>query len=93
VGEDQAMRTDLRQRRVVLDTGELGPAVRRRGRKIRAVRDMAVAVVIGAGAIVAGGWSVLTAASATVPADQPAPLWYPTSPPAAATAPASTAPR
>jgi hypothetical protein len=81
-GEDQRMRSsvDTRQRCVVLDTGELGPVVRQRGRRVRAVRDIAVAVVIGAGAIAAGGWSVATAAHGSVPADQPAPVWYATSP-------------
>jgi len=81
-GDDHAMRTDTRHRPVVLDTGELGPAVRHRGRRIRAVRNIAVALVIGVGAIAAGGWSVMTAANGTTPADRPAPLWNPAASPA-----------
>nr|WP_296070625.1 hypothetical protein [uncultured Actinoplanes sp.] len=76
------MRTDTRQRPVLLDTGELGPAVRQHGRTIRAVRNIAVALVIGVGAIAAGGWSVMTAAHGTTPAERPAPLWNPASSPA-----------
>jgi hypothetical protein len=72
---------DVRQRPVVLDTGELSLVVRRRGRLARAVLGAAVAAVLSAGAITAGGWSIVTAARGNAADEQPAPLWYPTPPP------------
>ena len=96
-GDHQLMQStaDARQRPVVLDTGELRPAVERRGRVARAVLDVVVAVLLGAGAIAAGGWSIMTAVRGDPGAGQPAPLWYPTpeqvqgagSPPAPAPSP------
>jgi uncharacterized membrane protein YgcG len=82
-GEALLMETtaDARQRPVVLDTGALSPAVRRRGRLARVVLGAAVAALLSAGAIAAGSWSIVTAARGDAAAEQPAPLWYPTPPP------------
>jgi hypothetical protein len=82
-GEARLMETaaDVRQRPVVLDTGELSLVVRRRGRLARAVPGAAVAALLSAGAIAAGSWSIVTAARGDAAAEQPAPLWYPTPPP------------
>jgi hypothetical protein len=41
----------------------------------RTVFDVVVVVVLGVGAVVAGGWSVLTAARGSAAAEQPQ-LWY-----------------
>ena len=69
---------DVRNRPVVLDTGALTPATHVRGRAARAVLGVAIATVLAAGAIGAGSWSIITAARGNPPANQPAPLWYPT---------------
>lgn len=72
---------DARQRPVVLDTGKLRPRGSRH--PARVILDVAVAVVLGAGAIAAGGWSIMTAAQPSISTEQPLPLWHPASPPAA----------
>jgi hypothetical protein len=68
-------------RPVVLDTGALHCATGRHGQTARAVLGAAIATVLAAGAIAAGGWSLMTAAHGGTPANQPSPLWYPTPPP------------
>jgi hypothetical protein len=72
------MDTELRRRPVVLDTGALIPAPRRSARMARTAAGIAVGVLLAAGAITAGGWSVLTAAGGSAVAGQQPPLWYPT---------------
>jgi hypothetical protein len=70
---------DPRMRAVVLDTGAPRPAAHAPGRTTRAVLGAAIAAALLAGAITAGSWSIMTAVRGGTPADQPPPLWYPTS--------------
>lgn len=68
---------DARNRPVLLDTGPLNTRDRRRrGRAARGVLGVAIAAVLAAGAIAAGGWSIMTAASGSPRADGASPLWY-----------------
>lgn len=53
---------DIRHRPVVLDTGELSPVIRQRGRTVRREFVITVIVMLGAGAIAAGSLSIMTAA-------------------------------
>ena len=71
---------DVRHRPIVLDTGELRPAIRRRGHAARRVLDVAVVTLLSVGAIAAGTWSILTAAQGNESTEQPAPLWFPATP-------------
>jgi len=79
---------DPRHRPVLLDTGEITLPPSPRGLARRAL-DLAVVALLGAGAIAAGGWSILTAAQGPEPTENSAPLWYP--PPLSS--PTPTAPR
>jgi hypothetical protein len=72
---------DVRMRPVVLDTGALRRATRKRGQAARAVLGVAIATVLAAGAVAAGSWSIMTAAAGGTPANEPASLWYATPPP------------
>jgi hypothetical protein len=69
---------DVRMRPVVLDTGPRRGTTAWQGQAARVVLGVAIATVLAAGAIAAGGWSLMTAAVGGTPANQPSPLWYPT---------------
>ena len=73
---------DARGRPIVLDTGPAGAGARRRGS--RTLLATAVATLIAAAALAAGGWSILTAIEGGSSGPM-TPLWYPT--PAAVTPP------
>jgi hypothetical protein len=70
---------DIRMRPVVLDTGAPRGATRQRGQAARAVLGVALATMLTAGAVAAGGWSFLTAVPGG-PANHPGLLWYATPP-------------
>ena len=74
--------SDVRMRPVVLDSGEPRGGARHRGQAARAVLGVAIATVLTAGAVAAGGWSFLTAVQGGTPANHPGLLWYATTPPA-----------
>ncbi|WP_127506866.1 hypothetical protein [Actinoplanes solisilvae] len=84
---------DTRHRPIVLDTGELRPSIRRRGRTARRAFDVAVVTLLSVGAVAAGTWSILTAAQGNEPTQQPAPLWFPASTPSSAPSPTPSASR
>jgi hypothetical protein len=78
---EQTTDVDVRMRPVVLDSGALRGTMGRQGQAARAVLGVAIATVLAAGAIAAGGWSVMTAFYGSTPANQPTPLWHPAPPP------------
>jgi hypothetical protein len=71
---------DTRNRPVVLDTGPLPPPTAGLGRVARTVLQVAIVAVLAAGAIAAGGWSIMTAADGSTPSSDPSPLWWTPSP-------------
>jgi hypothetical protein len=71
---------DVRMRPVVLDTGAPRGAARHRGQAARAVLGVALATVLAAGAVAAGGWSFLTAVQDGTPPNHTGLLWYATPP-------------
>jgi len=69
---------DVRKRPVVLAAGTLDPGTHGRSRAARAVFNVTIAVLLTAGAVAAGGWSIMTAARGSTPSSERSPLWYPT---------------
>jgi hypothetical protein len=64
---------DLRDRPVVL---EAGPVQDKHRPRLRAIAGISAAVLVAAGGVVAGTWSVWSAVGTTDPPETRSPLWF-----------------